>query len=329
MAEGDFSAEPVELIVSDAQQGLRLDVLLAETYPAYSRGHLTKAIKAGGARVDGKPAKPSHRLTAGERVEFSLPALPREGPEPENIPLELLYEDEHLVAINKPPGMIVHPAKGHWSGTLASALAYHFDQLSTTGGPTRPGIVHRLDRDTSGVIVVAKTDAAHFKLAEQFEQRTTEKEYRAIVRHAPPLDRDRIDFPIGPHPHQRDKMALRKDHPQSREAQTYYEVLERFDGFAYLKLLPKTGRTHQIRVHLTHVGSSVLCDKLYGGGDRVTLGEIARDARQQDVLLDRQALHAQRLRLDHPRTGKPLEFVAPVPEDMQRVLAALRAWRSR
>lgn len=327
MSAEELSAEPVELLVSEEQAGKRLDALLAERFGDYSRVHLGKAIKAGGARVEGKPAKPSYRVAAGERIEIALPPLPREGPEPEDIPLDILYEDEHLAAIDKPPGMIVHPAKGHWSGTLAAALAFHFKQLSSTGGPTRPGIVHRLDRDTSGVIVVAKTDFAHMRLAEQFERRTTEKEYRAITRHLPPMDRDLIDFPIGAHPHQREKMALRRDHATSREAQTFYEVLERFDGFGYLRVLPKTGRTHQIRVHLTHAGCGVLCDKLYGGGDRLALGELSRDPAQTELLLDRQALHAHRLKINHPATGEPLEFEAPLPDDMRRTLAALRKYR--
>lgn len=303
-------------------------MLLAERFSDYSRVHLGKVIKAGGVTIDGRPAKASYRLRGGETIVITLPPLPREGPVPEDIPLELLYEDDHLAAINKPAGMIVHPAKGHWSGTLTSALAFHFDQLSTTGGPTRPGIVHRLDRDTSGVIVVAKTDQAHMRLAEQFEQRTAEKEYRAIVRHAPRMDRDWIDFPIGIHPHQREKMALRRDHSTSREAQTFYEVMERFDGFTYVRALPKTGRTHQIRVHLTHAGVSILCDKLYGGGDRITAGEITRKDEQDELLLERQALHALRLKLTHPITSEPLEFIAPLPDDMQRVLDLLREHRT-
>ena len=154
------------------------------------------------------------------------------GPHPEEIPLDILYEDEHIIAVNKPPGMVVHPARGHWSGTLASALSFHFRQLSSVGGPTRPGIVHRLDRDTSGVMVVAKTDPMHFALAAQFENRTTEKEYFAITAGVPDRDRDLIEQPIGMHPHQREKMAIRAGHTTSREATTFYEVLERFAGFA-------------------------------------------------------------------------------------------------
>jgi 23S rRNA pseudouridine1911/1915/1917 synthase len=200
--------------------------------------------------------------------------------------------------------------------------------LSTVGGPTRPGIVHRLDRDTSGVIVVAKTDQAHFHLAGQFEARTVEKEYFALVRGRPDRDRDQVDLAIGHHPHQREKMAARQDEPDSRPARTFYEVVERFDGFAAIRCRPKTGRTHQIRVHLASIGCPVLCDRLYGGQAELRLNEVARHEIQPDrVLLDRQALHAQRLRLVHPSSGAPIEFSAPLPRDLSETLAALRQYR--
>ena len=180
-----------------------------------------------------------------------LPEIPRQSPRPEDIPLDILYQDDELVVVNKPAGMVVHPARGHWSGTLAGALQFHFGPaLSSSGGPTRPGIVHRLDRDTSGVILVARTDRAHLKLAAQFQHRTIEKEYFAIVAGRPELDRDVIDRAIGVHPQQREKMAIFRDDAAGRTAQTFYQVRERFDGFAALEVLPKTGRTHQIRVHL-------------------------------------------------------------------------------
>jgi 23S rRNA pseudouridine1911/1915/1917 synthase len=223
--------------------------------------------------------------------------------------------------------MVVHPAKGHWEGTLTSALAFHFENMSAHGGPTRPGIVHRLDRDTSGVLVVAKTDATHMRLAEQFEQRTTEKEYFAIVVGVPRWARDVIEEPIGPHPYHREKMAIRRDHAASREAQTFYEVIERFDGFAALKVLPKTGRTHQIRLHLSHIGCPVLCDRLYGGRSQITRGELCGGPADAEVLLDRQALHARRLKINSPLTGEPLEFIAPIPADLERMLEQLRKCR--
>ena len=238
--------------------GKRLDVFLTEKLPAYSRVQLRRILVAGHVKVDGLGRKVSYRMNGNELVVVQLPEMPTAGPNPENIPVEVLYEDEYLIAVNKPPFMVVHPARGHWSGTLASALAFHFENLSSAGGPTRPGIVHRLDRDTSGVMVVAKNDQIHYALSEQFEQRETEKEYFAIVIGQPDKDRDWIDKAIGPHPYQREKMSIRQGHPDSREATTFYEVVERFEGFAVLKVTPKTGRTHQIRVHLAQDRKSVV-----------------------------------------------------------------------
>jgi 23S rRNA pseudouridine1911/1915/1917 synthase len=225
--------------------------------------------------------------------------------------------------------MVVHPARGHWSGTLASALAYHFgSQLSSAGGPTRPGIVHRLDRDTSGAILVAKSDLVHGKLAAQFAGRTIQKEYYALVAGAPRVDRDIINEPIGAHPQHREKMAIRRDASIARAAETYYEVVERFDGFAALRIRPKTGRTHQIRVHLGHIGCPVLCDRQYGGRSQIQRGEIRRDPNDSVVLLGRQALHARRLRLIHPQTGQNLDVEAPLPADITGVLDELRKHRA-
>jgi 23S rRNA pseudouridine1911/1915/1917 synthase len=317
----------IERLVEPEHAGCRIDVFLARQFPEFSRGHLRRAIDAGGVMIGDKTAKAGQRLKGGERLSITLPERPPSGPVAEEIPLNILYEDEHVAAVNKPPGMVVHPAKGHWSGTLTSALAFHFQQLSGAGGSTRPGIVHRLDRDTSGVLLVAKTDQAHFALAEQFEARTVEKEYFTIVVGSPDKDRDVIDMPIGMHPYQREKMAIRRDHPSSRPAQTFYEVVERFDGFSALQVRPKTGRTHQIRVHLTAIGRPVLCDKQYGGRSQVTRGEIRRDLNDREVLLDRQALHARRLKLRHPISGEPLEIEAPIAADLAAVLAELRQYR--
>jgi 23S rRNA pseudouridine1911/1915/1917 synthase len=320
--------ESIELVVPENHEGSRLDWFLAQQLPQYSRVHLRRAINAVGVKVEGHRAKASHRLKVGEHVSMILPDLPRVGPVPENIPLDILYEDAELAAVNKPPGMVVHPGKGHWAGTLTSALAFHFEHLSAAGGPTRPGIVHRLDRDTSGVLVVAKTDSTHMRLSEQFEQRTTEKEYFAIVVGVPDRDRDLIDLPIGPHPTHREKMAIRRGHPESRESQTFYEVIERFTGFAVLRLLPKTGRTHQIRIHLAHVGFPVLCDRLYGGRAKLTIGDLSRTA-DETVVLERQALHARRLKVVSPTTGQPLEFIAPLPADLTSALDEIRRRRPR
>jgi 23S rRNA pseudouridine1911/1915/1917 synthase len=327
MSSGQQPGEPIELIVDDKYAGSRLDWYLAQQFPTYSRVLLRRVINAVGVKVDGHRCKASHRLRAGERVTLTLPPLPRQAPIPEDIPLSVLYEDEQIVVIDKPPGMVVHPARGHWSGTLTSALAFHFDQLSTAGGPVRPGIVHRLDRDTSGVMVVAKTDYAHMYLAEQFEQRSTEKEYFAIVVGVPDRDRDIVDLPIAPHPTHREKMAIRRDHPSTREAQTFYEVLDRFKGFAAIKAVPKTGRTHQIRLHLSHIGCPVLCDRLYGGRSQLTLGELTHNPADTELILERQALHARRLKFVSPVNDQPLELIAPVPADLSRTLEALAKFK--
>ncbi len=325
-----LSLEPVELAVSPAEVGWRLDQFLVYHFPQYSRALLRRVITAGGVRVDNRGCKPAYRLRLGQHVVVSLPELPRQSPKPENIPLEILFEDDWLAVINKPAGMVVHPSRGHWSGTIAGALVFHFGgKLSTLGGPTRPGVVHRLDRDTSGALLVAKHDLAHSRLAQQFHDRLVEKEYFAVVVGRPDRDRDVICLPIGVHPHSREKMAIRTISPSGRMAETFYEVLERFDGFAALRVRPKTGRTHQIRVHLSHIGCPVLCDRTYGGRATITLSEICRLSSHpaEEPILSRQALHAWRLGFVHPGTGKWMKIEAPLPPDISRVLEALRRYR--
>ena len=323
-----LTVEPIELIVTAEFVGWRIDSYLVKQFPQYSRNLLKKVLDAGGVTTNGLTAKPAYKVRDGMQVRIVLPDMPKEGPRPEEIPLDILYEDDDFVAINKPAKMVVHPARGHWSGTLAAALAFHFHRLSTVGGATRPGIVHRLDRETSGVILVAKNDLTHFSLTSQFAKRTIEKEYFAILAGTPDHDRDVIDAPIGVHPYQREKMAIRASHSTSREARTFYEVVERFRGFSVLRVLPKTGRTHQIRLHLCHVGCPVLCDRLYGGRGRLTVADIAGNS-DETVLLERHALHARRLKFSHPTTGQPIEITAPIPDDMQLTLAALRLHRAR
>jgi 23S rRNA pseudouridine1911/1915/1917 synthase len=324
MSSNPTPADPVEISVPPEHEGKRLDAFLASQFTQFSRVLIRKAINAGGVTVSGKRTKAAYRLQADELIVFTLPDMPVEGPIPEDIPLDILFEDDHFAAINKPPGMVVHPAKGHWAGTLTSALAFHFNTLSTAGGATRPGIVHRLDRDTSGVIVVAKQDQAHRALAKQFELRTTEKEYFALVAGEPDHDNDVIDRPIGVHPYQREKMTIRADHRTSRDARTLYYTLERFHGFAAIKVLPKTGRTHQIRVHLGSIGCPVLCDKQYGGRTRISRGEILDRRKDENIVLDRLGLHALRLRIKHPETGVEMDFEAPMPDDIQLALETLR-----
>jgi 23S rRNA pseudouridine1911/1915/1917 synthase len=272
------------------------------------------------------------KLKTGQSIRFRVPKPASDDTVPENIPLDILYEDDGLVVVNKPPGMVVHPARGNWTGTLTSALAFRFQSLSDVGGPTRPGIVHRLDRDTSGAIVVAKTNAVHMSLSEQFAGRTVQKEYFAIT--AGPLDRDRdvIEAPIGRHPYQRDKQAIREGHKSSRAASTFYEVISRHGRFSQVRVHPKTGRTHQIRVHLSHIGAPIICDRLYAGHAQITAAQITGDrlnGRQLDqadgdtVLLARQALHARRLTFTNPQSGVELTCEAPLPADIQRVIDRL------
>jgi 23S rRNA pseudouridine1911/1915/1917 synthase len=321
------------LAVDESGAGQRLDAFLASRMEGVSRARIKRSIDEGLTTVDGVPRKASHRMNVGERIEVVLPPA-AEGPQPEATPLDVLFEDAAIVVVNKPAGMVVHPAKGHWAGTLAGALVHRFAQLSGVGGAARPGIVHRLDRDTSGAIVVAKTDEAHHNLAKQFQDRSVSKEYLAIVAGSPDRDADRVDMPIGPHPSHREKMALRSDHADSRPAETFYEVVERFPGFALVRARPKTGRTHQIRLHLAHVRCPVLCDRLYGGRSRLTVGELraitrrkhlAASAADGELLLERQALHAHRLSFAHPSTGASVSVEAPLPADMSDLLDVLRA----
>ncbi len=326
---------PRDFLVGEEQAGQRLDQFLVARLAGYSRAAIQRAIAAGHVTVGDEQVKPALRLELGWPVRVAGVEVLREGPEPEDIPLDILYEDDDLVVVDKPPGMIVHPAKGHWRGTLAAALAFHFQQLSTSGGVHRPGIVHRLDRDTSGVIVVAKHDRAHDHLAAQFKARTVKKEYLAIVRGVPDRDADVIDKPIGPHPKLREAKAIRPGHPDAKEALTTFEVLERFERFSLLRVRPKTGRTHQIRVHLTSIGLPILCDKMYGGSAEANRGELlpkmASVAERREgmepsthVILSRQALHAARLAFDLPSSGARVAFEAPLPTDLAAVVECLR-----
>lgn len=312
--------------VDKPEVGQRLDQFLTRQIKKVSRAQVREAIDAGQVTINDQPMKPSYKLRPGDVIDYPEIDARQAAQKPEEADLDILFQDEHLAAINKPPGMVTHPAKGHWDGTLTAALLAKFSQLSDIGGASRPGIVHRLDRDTSGVLVIAKHNEAHEALTLQFAQRETEKEYFAIVVGCPDRDRDIIDEPIGPHPRYREKMSIVRDDPNAKEAQTFYEVDERFDGFAALKIFPKTGRTHQIRVHLAHVRYPVLCDRAYGSRARITLGEIARNEDTQ-IVLARTALHARRLKITHPVSGEPLEFEAPIPSDITSPLEVLRKYR--
>ncbi|MCL2624481.1 MAG: RluA family pseudouridine synthase [Planctomycetaceae bacterium] len=323
-----FQYDTVTRTVEVGESGWRLDLYLVYHFPKFSRMIIRKAIQTGGVLVDGRGGKTAYRLKPGQRVTMTTPEIPREAPQAENIPLDILHEDADLIVVNKPAGMVVHPSRGHWSGTLVSALAWHFDgQLSSVRGPCRPGIVHRLDRDTSGAILVAKNDMIHSKLAALFQERRIRKEYFAIAWGSPNLDRDMIDLPIGHHPKYREKMAILKNDPDTKEAQTFYEVVQRFRGITTIRVLPKTGRTHQIRLHLAHIGCPILCDMLYGRQSQITLAEIEGKTPNGDPLLSRQALHAHRLTFEHPNSGQTLDIVAPIPDDLRQTLEVIEKCR--
>jgi 23S rRNA pseudouridine1911/1915/1917 synthase len=327
MSEHPQAGDSTRRVVDLASAGQRLDAFLAAQFGNYSRVQLRRMILSECVFVNGTQRKAAYHVRPGDVVEVRFPTSEFKDARPENIPLDVLHEDDDLIVINKPSGMVVHPAKGHWSGTLTAALAFHCQKLSSVGGPTRPGIVHRLDRDTSGVILVAKNDKAHLHLSKQFAARTVEKEYFAICRGAVDRDRDTIEQPIGAHPYHRERMAIRAGHPTSRPARTVYEVAERFRGFVAFRVMPKTGRTHQIRFHLSHIGCPVLCDPLYSGQSSLTYGDLSNDPTDRRILLDRLALHASRIRIRHPASDKEVEYRAEFPDELKTVLAVLRTVR--
>ncbi len=320
----------VELTVQAKTAGMRLDVYLAAQFPDLSRSLIQKAIEAESVTVNAGPTKCSFKVRVNDQIRIWLPEAVHGPPIAENIPLDILYEDEFLAIINKPFNMVVHPAKGNWTGTLANALQYHFgSDLSRYNGDYRPGIVHRLDRDTSGVILVAKEEATHRDLAMQFETRKVFKEYLAITAGVLDRDSDYIERLIGHHPRDRIKMVVTDDPERGKEATSYYEVIERFKGFTFCRIQPKTGRTHQIRVHLASVGCPVLADKIYSGRDCFQLADLVPhlDPAANEVLMHRQALHAHRLRINHPKQKRVLSVEAPLPPEFEKTLAALRTYR--
>jgi 23S rRNA pseudouridine1911/1915/1917 synthase len=326
--------EPLEFTARVKGNSLRLDQFLAQQMSEVSRSLVRKAIDADAVTVNGLPSKASYKVRNGDVIRVRLPDARYGPPEAEDIPLEVLFEDEFLAVVNKPANMVVHPAKGNWSGTLVNALQYHFTQLSAVNGDYRPGIVHRLDRDTSGVILIAKEERTHRELAALFEHRKMFKEYAAITAGVLDRDSDYIEGAIVRHPSDRVKMAIcdDEDDEDAKDACSFYEVIERFRGFSYCRVQPKTGRTHQIRVHLASVGCPVLADKAYSGRDRILLSDLAPPGSlalgEDELLLERQALHARRIRFRHPRRGEWIEISAPLPPDMQRTLDSLRFHRA-
>ncbi|MDX2038942.1 MAG: RluA family pseudouridine synthase [Isosphaeraceae bacterium] len=324
----ELSPTPDEFVVKARMGGRRIDAYLASRFSDFSRSVIQKIIDAEAVLVNGAPTKASYRVREGDVVSVRLPELSDTAFQAEDIPIPVVYEDDGFVIVDKPPNMVTHPARGHWSGTLVNALQFHFDELSSVAGENRPGIVHRLDRDTTGLLIVAKDDQSHRGLSIQFEARTIHKEYRAIVHGTPDRDRDYIDKPIGRHPTVREKMAVRHPGEGGKDAVTFYEVLERFQGYSYVRCLPQTGRTHQIRVHLLSIGHPIVADKAYTPRDRLSLGDLAPGIESaEEVLIERQALHAFSLELTHPTSNVAMTFEAPLPADMSRTLEALRTHR--
>ena len=294
----------IYISVSKEEEGKRLDVFLMEKQPEYTRSRIQNLIKEGRVKVRGKEMKANYRVKDGDEIVMVIPAPKEITVKPENIPLDIMYEDADIVVINKPVGMVVHPAAGHYSGTLVNALLFHCKDLSGIGGKLRPGIVHRLDKDTSGILVAAKNDTAHLSLSEQLKERAVKREYFALVHGIIKEKYGTIDAPVGRHPRERKKMAVTKG--RGRKAVTHFEVLERFPKHTFLKLKLETGRTHQIRVHLSYIGHPVLGDNVYG-------------PRKKKPGISHQVLHAGILGFTHPRKGDYIEFSAPLPESFKEI----------
>ena len=316
--EADTEAEILAFDVAEEDANTRLDAFLAARIEGVSRTTLKRTIDDGDALVDGHVAKPSHKLRAGAHVEVELSAPPPSDIAPEDIPLDIIHEDEDVVVVNKRAGMVVHPAAGVRAGTLANALAFHFKQLSEHAGALRPGIVHRLDRGTSGLFVVAKNARAHDKLADQFRARTVFKSYVALVHGVFQEDKGKVEEPLARDVRNRTRMAVRRG---GRTALSLWKVRRRFGRFTLLDVQIKTGRTHQIRVHLAWMKHPVVGDDVYGMG---------RDGNLQDPRLrtavaavGRQFLHAERLGFHHPTTGEWMSFTAPLPEELETLISAL------
>ena len=326
------AARSIEKVAVAAEEaGERLDRVLAARIPALSRSRVKALILAGEVTIDGRTIRdPGQRVKSGDGVTVTLPEAEAAKPAGEAIPLKIVYEDDALIVIDKPAGLVVHPAAGHASGTLVNALIAHCgDSLSGIGGVKRPGIVHRLDKDTTGLMVVAKTDKAHRALSAQFANKAEgplERGYLALVWGAPARPKGTIDAPLDRHPRARDKRAVRED---GRAAVTHWQVIERYtgnDGKPVASLLEcrlDTGRTHQIRVHLAHIGHPIMGDATYAAGFKTKASHLAPGTRTALDALGRQALHAYLLGFDHPLSGEPLEFQSELPEDFGRLRTEL------
>ena len=308
-----------EFVITEGEKPKRLDVFLANRERDLSRSAIQRLIEKGRVQLNGEPARASQKIKPGDRITFDVPKAEPLELNGEPIPLEILYEDDALLVLNKPAGLVVHPAPGHWTGTLVNALLYHFEtsggSASTIGGKERPGLVHRLDKETTGIMVIAKTDQAHRALAAQFKQHTITRMYEALVFGVPKKGHGLIELAIGRDTKERKKFSARTARP--KPSATEYKVAERFGKIASrVDLFPKTGRTHQLRVHMTSLGHPLLGDPTYGG----------RKVQALETLdIPRVMLHARTLGFDHPVTGKPMAFTSTLPPDMAAVLAALQA----
>lgn len=292
--------------------GERIDKFLSCRLEEVSRSYIQKLIKEGHVSVNGKPVKANYKLGAGDKISVEIPEAKEPDILPEDIPLDILYEDQDILVVNKPKGMVVHPAAGHYSGTLVNALMYHCkDSLSGINGVMRPGIVHRIDMDTTGSLLVCKNDEAHRILAEQLKEHTIRREYHAIVYGNIKEDTGTVDAPIGRHPTDRKKMSI--NHKNGKQAVTHYEVLERFGNFTYIRCRLETGRTHQIRVHMASLHHPLLGDEVYGPSSRPPFPGLKG-----------QVLHAKILGIYHPVTGEYMEFDAPLPQYFVDLLQKLR-----
>ena len=320
-------------VVSPEEEGLRLDVFSVARLGGFSRSQIQRLIKAGHAAVDTAPRPPSYILKAGEevRLEIPPPAPTDSEPVPQDIPLRVVFEDDDLIVINKEAGLVVHPAEGNRDGTVVNALLGRGVRLSSLGGQNRPGVVHRLDKDTSGVLVLAKTDRAYGELARQMSAREVDKRYHAIIWGHLGVRAQRIDAPIARHPVHRQRMAVARR--GGRQAVTEVFLVDTFEHFDYIRVITVTGRTHQIRVHLSHIAHPVLGDAVYGGRRAKAERESAQSRGRMGVLLklmQRQALHASSISFAHPVTGRRLRFQTALPDDMRSALEFLcRAERSR
>ena len=308
-----LAARRAVFTVPEQAAGERLDVFLAEREELeLTRSAIQRLIRGHLVLVNGRPARPSRRLEPGEEIVVELPAPAPAGPEPQPLPLDVVYEDADVVVINKPRGWVVHPAPGHEQGTLVNALLARYPEMNGVGGPGRPGIVHRLDRDTTGLLVVARSPLAYRELVRQLKERSVRREYLALVRGRPEVRAGTIDAPIARHPVDRKRMAV--DPERGRPARTHFEVVELAGRYTLLRCWLETGRTHQIRVHLAFIRLPVAGDPVYGG--RRGEGELG---------LTGQALHAARLEFIHPRDGRLMSFEAPLPDDFRRALERARA----